>query len=199
MIDLPVIPIERLTRRLAECPQEFLAEPWSGPKDGDGLVRVAAVVSDLLTDLGLNDRLNPSEIKTWRPGKEPKRNRLRLVLVACWLCHDDDLVRAGCFGKAVKAWLHNGLAPLAGRVSAELFVTDPDRREELARLLLQALDLVPQGETPAQAADRLKSLDSVERDQVIRETRSQLERARKLRAAMESKRAQAAAARCTSE
>ena len=78
MIDLPVIPIERLTRRLAECPQEFLAEPWSGPKDGDGLVRVAAVVSDLLTDLGLNDRLNPSEIKTWRPGERTERNRLRL-------------------------------------------------------------------------------------------------------------------------
>ena len=42
-------PLEALTRRLAECPAEFPAEPVIG---GKGTVHVAAVVSDLVCDLG---------------------------------------------------------------------------------------------------------------------------------------------------
>ncbi len=42
-------PLEALTRRLAECPSEFLALPRVGET---GLIHVDAVVSDLLRELG---------------------------------------------------------------------------------------------------------------------------------------------------
>ena len=42
-------PLERLTRRLAECPADMLAEPAIAAGRG---VHVPAVVSDLLSDLG---------------------------------------------------------------------------------------------------------------------------------------------------
>src|SRR5207245_10969685 len=42
-------PLEALTHRLAECPADFLAEPRAGDA---GMVRVAAVVADLISDLG---------------------------------------------------------------------------------------------------------------------------------------------------
>ena len=42
--------LETLTRRLAECPADFLAEPRDS--SGKGAVYVAAVVYDLIRDLG---------------------------------------------------------------------------------------------------------------------------------------------------
>jgi hypothetical protein len=43
--------LEWLTRRLAECPAEFLRPPGRGP----GKVDVEAVVADLLRDLGMRE------------------------------------------------------------------------------------------------------------------------------------------------
>ena len=51
--------LERLTRRLAETPEDFLHEPRIG---SSGSVHVAAVVQDLLSSLG------STAIRTgWRP------------------------------------------------------------------------------------------------------------------------------------
>ena len=79
------------------------------------------------------------------------------------------------------------LRQLARLVKAELFVSDPDRREELARFVLASLDLRPAGETVEQASDRLTTLDSVERDRVLRRTAAAEKRAREVRQAMARK------------
>jgi hypothetical protein len=189
--------VEALTRRLAECPPELLAEPrCEGRPEG---IHVAAVVSDLLEELGAPAPLDDGAAARWERAGAKERNLLRLTLVACWLSHDPWLRDAGRFAPAVEAWLAGGLAPLATLVSAEQFVADPDRREELCRLLLAALGVPPAGETAVQAADRLTELGSVERARVIRDTRAQQERGRKLREAMEAERARQAAARYAPE
>jgi hypothetical protein len=189
--------VDALTRRLAECPLEFLAEPrLTGA--GPGGIHVAAVVSDLLADLGAPGPLGEAQAARWERARPADRNLHRLTLVACWLAHDDAFREARCHAP-VETWLAQGLSPLARLVAADVFVTDPDRREELARSLLAALGLVPAGETPAQASDRLKELSSVERAQVISDTRAQQARARTLREKMEAERARQAAARYSSE
>jgi hypothetical protein len=193
----PGLVVEALTHRLAACPPEFLAEPRVGR--GRGTVHVAAVVNDLLQDLGGGERLNPEEERGLENAKPAGRNRLRLVLVGCWLSHDPWIRDAGGYGRLVRRWLVHGLDPLAPLAAADAFVADPDRREEMARLLLQALEVLPAGETPAQAADRLRTLSTVERAGVVRETRVQQERARELKRRMEEQRAQQAAARYSSE
>ena len=170
--------IEALTRRLAECPREFLAEPkLRGKAEG---IRVAAVVSDLLEDLGAPGPLSDKGASQWAEAKSQDRNLMRLTLVACWLCHDEVLRQDRTLAEPVRHWLSSSLRPLSELVVADLFVTDPDRREELARLLLSELKMLPKGETPAQASDRLKALGSVERAKVLREMRAKEEAARKL-------------------
>jgi hypothetical protein len=186
--------LEALTRRLAECPAEFLAEPRDSSGDGD--VDVAAVVYDLLRDLGgaplAKEQLALFELKN-RKSKE-ERNRIRVALVASWLLHDPWFRYRSRFAAQAFAFLTDGIKYLASLVSAEALIADPDRREELARLCCKALGLRPAGESPAQAEDRLATLDSVERSRVVREARAAEERARQIREELARKAAEEAAA-----
>lgn len=183
-----------LTRRLAECPREFLEEPRIG---SSGRIEVAAVVFDLVTDLG---GVGASNVHLPFASKDPSdRNAMRIVLVACWLLHDPWFRARRDLGALAHAFLVEEPPLLATVVDAERFVTDPDRREELARHLLARLGLVPRGETPEQAKDRRTSLDSVERRQVIEATRAAEERARKVREELARKAAEEAAAKVTRE
>lgn len=180
--------IEQLTRRLAACPAEFLAAPEIG---GRGDVRVGAVVSDLVRDLG-GRPLTPEEARGLEQGSGVRR--LRLILVAAWLLHDEWFRGRPGFAGAARGFLERGLDELAGIVAPERFVSDADRREELARLALAALGLRPAGESAAQAEDRLRTLDSAERRRVIAAAQEAEKRAREVREAMNRKAAQEAAA-----
>ena len=188
--------LEALTRRLAECPADFLAEPRRG---GQGAVNVAAVVADLLTDLG-GPVLTPAQAAVFEvKGAAPARNWLNLVLVACWLLHDAWFLQHPPAAVLAHRFLVEGLSELAQWVKAAHCVADPDRREELARTCLNALELRPKGETAAQAHDRLSTLDSVERQRVIRAAHEAEARAQAIRDAMASKAAQEAADKWTRE
>ncbi len=185
--------LESLTRRLAETPTDFLAPPLMGAK---GAIDVAAVVSDLLRDLG-SDPLPASDVEAFRPAssKESKqRKRLRAVLVSVWLFHDAWFRTRGIDGATVLTFLKETVPELAGLVSADGLVADADRREELVRLALKALGMRPAGETLEQASDRLQTLSSLERKRVIEEATQAEERARQIREAMALTAAQEAAA-----
>ena len=173
--------LEGLTRRLAETPAEFLAAP--------GVVRVAAVVSDLLVELGGAPLTTAQAQSLERSGQQ----YLALVLVACWLLHDEWFVRQGRFARAALTLLSEGLKPLGALVPAGQFVADPDRREELVRYALNQLGARPAGESVAQAQDRLTTLSSVERQRVLTASRVAVERARAIREAMAKQAAQEAA------
>jgi hypothetical protein len=95
--------------------------------------------------------------------------------------------------------LSNGLLELAKLNKAPQFVTDPDRREELVRMTLNQLGLRPQGETVAQAQDRLITLSTTERQRVLRAARAAEERAREIRTAMATQAAREAADKLSRE
>jgi hypothetical protein len=188
--------IEALTRRLAECPPDFLAAPRIG---GTGSVVVAAVVSDLLRDLG------GAPLAAWQTDPfvsrraRLDRNRLSVVLVACWLLHDAWFRGQSGFAPEAMRLLSSGLREAAEATPADKFVTDADRREELARLCLRDLGLRPAGETIAQAQDRLTSLSAAERQRVVAAARQAEERASAIRQAMQQRAIDEANAKATRE
>jgi hypothetical protein len=160
---------------------------------------VAAVVADLLRDLGgppltnaQRDTLSPKDAKRYR-------NWLQLVLITAWLLHDDWFAAARRYGSAAADFITSELAPISGLTPAPSFVSDPDRREELARLALRALGLRPAGESAAQADDRLITISTVERNRVLAAARAAEERAQQVRAAMQKKAAEEAAAQYSRE
>ena len=200
--------LEQLMRRLAETPADMLAEPAMGAAAG---VETGAVVGDVLRGLGL---LNPqaSWLASLHPGTADKnqRNFLRVMLIAGWLLADP-WFRGKANPAAAQNWLYgSAITELAALTAADAFVKDDERREELARLCLKALDFVAQGESEAQSQDRLEAISSVERKRVVEASRKvqeearkrravEEERARKVREEMERKSAEEAAAKGTRE
>ena len=139
--------LESLTRRLAETPEDFLAEPRIGQT---GRANVAAIVGDLLRMFGTSP--GPDRLANFA-GIDQKRdrNRLSIALLLCWLLSEDWFRKTKLDAGKVMQLLDAEARELAEQAAARKFVTDPDRREELARLALARLGFRPAGETLAQA------------------------------------------------
>ena len=199
--------ITALTHRLAACPEIFLRTPLMQSQEGGsgdqliGEVHTGAVLSDLFFAITGED-LNDAEIQSFTL-RESANNRklLGLELLAAYILFDERLraceLDAGRLREFFLKHTLQSLAELNGIVRA--FVADAERREELVRRILAHFDLRPAGENEFQAQDRLQTLDSVERERVINESRRAQERAEELRAALARKRAQEAASKMSRE
>lgn len=154
--------VERLTNRLANTPVVFR---------GRDAVRIDAVIADLFRDRATRP-LEPAEVARFAAGgtAAARLRHLDLLLVASWLLHDTAF--AGAPADALLALLETRIAELASVVMPRMFVEDAERREELVRTCLAALDRLPEGETKAQAEDRLAVLDSVRRKALLRDARA---------------------------
>lgn len=192
--------IREMTRHLANCPRSFLEEPTQ--PSGFGGVHVDAVISDLLVMLG-GARLTAEQAQRFRYKNRStvreERNRLRVSLLAAWIfCHRD--LRDAAQADRVKDWLLDGTGKLSEIVVADDLVVDSERREELVRLCMSAIDLRPLGESQTEAENRLAALSSVERERVIAESRAAQERARLVREKLaEQERARKAASVYTND
>ena len=183
--------LEALLRRLVDCPPEFLETC----ADKGGLAQLTAIVCDHFRAIDSNSTLVEQTEFVPSIARQPA-NFFGLAAVACWLIHDDWFRQKKEL--APRMWQMLGsdrMKQLARLVKADLFVSDPDRREELARIVLASLDLRPAGETVEQASDRMTTLDSVERDRVLRNTAAAEKRAREVREAMARARAMESASR----
>lgn len=187
--------LESLTRRLTETPVDFLAEPRVGPH---GVVQVDAVVADLIRELG--GQPAPETMAGFAGTDVARdRNRLATTLLVAWLLADEWFRAARTTPQAALAALERVPLELAAGIAARAFVADPDRREELVRVLLARLDLRPAGETVPQAQDRLASISGAERARFIAAARAAEERARAVRAALARKAAEESADKYTRE
>lgn len=188
--DLP-----RLTRRLAEIPADFLDEPQIGK---GGRLVVAALVNDLLQRFGR--RASASELSAFESGNPKQdRNRLQLIAIATWLLAEEWFATASITADAILALLAQHLTEMANATRADKFVTDSERREEFARVVLARLNFRPANESKAQAIDRLSALSSIERQRLLEESRAAEKRAREIREALARKAAQESADKWTRE
>ena len=179
-------PLEHLTQRLQACPDVFLSDDIeAGPIAGD-LIRQLA--GDAL------HRVNTQALVVGR-----SEQAIRVMLVTCWLLSDPAFARQPALADPATQLLKTDLNALADVISAEDCISDAGRREELVRFTLAALGLRPEGETKAQAADRLATLDSAARLAVVREAQVAEERARRIREAIARKARAAAAAKAPRE
>lgn len=189
-------PLPALLRRLAETPADFLGEPRIG---GLGDVVVPALLGDVLEELGLDPA--PELLRVFAPDRARRedRNWFQLAMIAAWLLADEWLAERHPAAGPLADLLTRGLRELAGQVRADLTVSDPDRREELARTFLARLGYRPEGESAAAAADRLTMISAAERRRLIEASRAAEQRAREVREALARKAAAESADKWTRE
>ncbi|HRX48228.1 MAG TPA: hypothetical protein P5120_11975 [Spirochaetota bacterium] len=190
--------LEAMLDRLAAIPGDFMREPGK-KKKGEAGLQLTALINDLLLDTG-DLPVSAGEIKTLENRNE-EREYLRILSILCHLFHDPFFIKnrpdRGLIRKFLFSPKLEDLASCAG--DAELFITDPDRREELCRLALNAVGLYPAGETEKRGRERLATLDSIERKKILDKTRQAQERAREIREAMLRKEAEEAASKMSRE
>lgn len=188
-------PLEHLTHRIASTPADFLQEPIVGPF---GQISTVALVSDLLRQLGGNPTLTTlAPFRSNNPHKD--RNWLALVNINVWLLSDEWLLNQMIPPDLISDVLRGPIVELAMGAGAHQFVDDPDRCEELARTVLAGLRYRPDGETVAQASDRLVAISGAERKRLIEASRGAEERARIVREALARKAAEESADKWTRE
>lgn len=189
-----------LTRRLLDTPADFQL-PGSLPPLPAGRsrgvapplpervdVHVRAVLADVLEsrearfDAALLDRLLPPAAS---------RNQQALTLLVAWLLAEPSLPLPADPAGYVR--LAEDLAQLAPELSAERCLVEDDRREELARLLIGALGLLPAGESAAQARDRYTAVSTLEAVRLAGLSRAREQRAQEILAALARKAAEEAA------
>jgi hypothetical protein len=184
--------LEPLLHRLTDCPREFLDVAG---KDNPSGVEVVAIVCDLLRTLTPD---KPPELEASHLAAIRARTlaELTLISITCWLLSDPWFLGRPQLSPLIwKLLVSQTLTRLAGLVRPDKFINDADRREELVRTCLAQLGLRPASESAAQAADRLATLDSSERDRILRETAAAERRAREIREAMARIQAQESASR----
>lgn len=190
--------LEAMMDRLACVHNDFLKKYSRLPGEPAGIY-MPAIINDLLVDTG-DSPLRPEETlmaEKFRTGK----NHQQLAALLCHLYHDDWFTLNRVEAGLIRGLLFSGrLARLGESVdNAEQFVTDPDRREELCRMALDAAGLYPAGENEKISAEKLAALDSIERKKILDKTREAQKRARELREAMLRKEAEEAASKMSRE
>lgn len=186
--------LETLLRRLADTPLDFLDAPRIGE---EGEISVPALVNDLFSRFGY--RVSGSALHTFQGKKAEDRNRLTLVMVLVWLLADEWFIQACPEEEAILHLLADTARELAASGAAQKYVHDMERRKELARLTLARLGFRPEGETEAEATDRLSALSATERHRLVQASRTAEARARKVREALIRKQAKEAADKWTRE
>lgn len=174
-----------LMHRLSECPEDFV----SLSDRADGAACTVALTQDFFRRFGDIDPIRDDThvLDEWMMlgGKSIPQSYFGLLGVTLWLFYDPWFDGKSQFAKPIWDLIQGEkLRALSPLLKATQVVADPDRREELVRICLNGLSLRPQGESVAQASDRLMSLDSVERERILRETAAAEKRAREIREAM---------------
>lgn len=186
--------LETLNRRLADTPPDFMDEPCVA---GSGRIAVAALVNDLAV---MHGGPAPFAVLAQCEGQSQRgdRNRLAVIMIGAWLLADPWFLAQ----RLEPATLVEVLAEVADELAAtpaHRFAADPERRDELARTLLDRLGFRPAGETPEQATDRLAAISATERRRLLEASRSAEQRAREIREALARKVAQESADKWTRE
>lgn len=187
--------LDVLLRRLLETPPDFLAVPR---RAGQGSVHVAAVVGDVFVLHGVD---LPPALRATLSGDLPGvgANQLSVAAVAAWLMADPHWQQIALQKERWQGLFADAIPALAASAPADQFVFEADRREELARTTIARLGLLPDGETAAQAADRLARISGVERQRLLDASRATEARARAIREALARKAAEESADKWTRE
>jgi hypothetical protein len=185
-----VADIYDLVDHLKRCPDDFLKTEVNTPADKP---QTAILLQDLYRKIHGNFNVADSQLPVSGTLRQLEAEKLVLLQMACWFFSYPYFTNKPQLLQPIHQFLFKDLLPVAQFVKSEEWIEDEDRAEEFIRLALKRCAILPAGETLAQAADRLDALDTIKRQQVLRESSESIERVKEIRRKMAEEKAREAA------
>jgi hypothetical protein len=184
-------PLAAMLHRLLETPQEFLnsdTHALAVVHDTITLLTGQPVDAEMMNDFERNAHAGPDGLR-----------QIHCALLVSWLLTDPWF--ASRLPPEATLWHVLVAVPstLGDDPHAQDWNSEPERREELVRTLLSELRYRPQGESEAQAQDRLAAVSAVQRRRILAAAAQAEQRDRELRDALAAQAARESADKLTRE
>lgn len=197
MLDTPEL--YYFMQRLQNTPIQILEYSLTSKESNVKSINPISIIKDVFYDFGLSfGEWNSIQIPI-HEDDSIQENYLRTLLIFIYLLADPFFKTRNIHFSRLKEFLFQKVKSYSGIVKSRDWIYDLERREEIIRITLQAFDLRPKNESPNQSADRLLSIDSIEREKMIAETRKAQARAKHLREEMARQEAEEAASKYNRE
>lgn len=179
-----------LVTHLRKCPDSFLKPSSLTHKEG---VNSIALICDTYRTVCNNFLKQEFIMPTQVALKAIKDNHWRAIHISTWvLSHQNFANNPKLEAKLNRFWFEE-LNLASVYVKYNDWISDDERAEELVRLLLKCCEIMPHGESLHEAADKLSSLSSADRHNVLKESYEAHERIMTIKREMAAQKAREAA------
>lgn len=178
-----------LLSHLKNCPEVFFEKS----QFHQGSIHTEALIADCFRLVSGNLLLDSSAIPDRDEVSRLGERSLTAIHISCWFFSHRAFSRQPRLLAGIRNFMFHRLTELASYVDARQWVEDEDRNEEFVRVALDCCELVPDGESEIEAADRLDALSTVKRQAVLKESSEAFERMMEIRRKMAEQKAREAA------
>ncbi|MCK8142386.1 hypothetical protein MW871_10835 [Flavobacterium sp. I-SCBP12n] len=179
-----------LVTHVRKCPDLFFKSSSFLAKEG---LNSIALLCDTYRTVSGNFLNTIFKIPSGDHLKAIGENHWRAIHISTWLLSHQDFKNASFAEEKLYDFWFEELRHASPYVKFNEWVSDDERAEEMVRLLLNCCQILPNGENPEEAADKLSSLNSAERHNVLKKSYKANERIMDIKRQMEEKRAREAA------
>ena len=167
-----------LVTHVRKCPDIFLKP--SSSIENEGLNSVA-LISDTYR-LVCNDFLK-KEFKIPSPFNlaHIDDNHWRAIHISIWLLNHPNFIKSAILEDKLYNFWFEELSEASLYVNFKKWICDEERAEEMVRLVLHCCEIIPDGENQEEAADKLSSLSSADRQKVLKQSYQAYERIMKIK------------------
>ena len=120
-------------------------------------------------------------------------NHWRTIHISIWLLSHRNFINSAFIEEKLFNFWFEELSEASQYVKFKEWISDDERAEEMVRLLLHCCKIIPDGENYDEAADKLCSLSSADRQKVLKQSYEANERIMNIKREMAEKKAREAA------
>ena len=173
------VDITALLFHLKNCPNDFFKDD----------VNTNALLQDVYRNVDGNKQA--VDLPDLRVSTKFDKKQLISMQIGCWFFSHAAFNSNKQLLQGIEQFLFAELAKLVPYVDE--WIHDEDRSEEFVRLALASCNLIPKGESEAEAADRLDALSTLKRRNVLQESSAAMARIKEIRQKMAEAKAREAA------
>ncbi|MEN2399170.1 hypothetical protein GKZ90_0005245 [Flavobacterium sp. MC2016-06] len=179
-----------LITHLRKCPDTFLKPSSFTSSEGINSIALICDTYRTVSSKFLNKEFNIPTPDILKPIKD---NHWEAIHISTWLLSHPNFINKPSIEDKLRDFWFIELGNASRYVKFKEWISDDERAEEMVRLLLYCCEIVPNGESTNEAADKLSSISSVNRHEVLKNSYEAHERIMRIKREMAEQKAREAA------